>query len=140
MGQPPPVEWAVVNADLFTPPPWLARLLVVGVFLGAASIFAAMVCLLREPLRLWGVVAGAAGTGGGAIAACAYTLFYFFRGIDIEAVPSGPTAEWFVTGFGAAASLLAGILAASPHLRRHLKRSWPPGGTGLRAVGGRGGR
>ena len=126
-----------MNADLFTPSPWLARLLVGGVALGAAAIFAAVVCLSRAPLRLWGVLAGAAGTGGGAIAACAYTLFYFFRGIDVEAVPSGPTAEWFVTGFGAAASLLAGVLAASPRLRNHLKRSWPPGGTGLRAVGGR---
>ena len=116
---------------MFIPSPELARLLFAGVCLGALTLGVAVLLLLRETARVFGVVMGAAGIAGGSVAALVYTLFHFFRGIDIDAVPVGYSADWFVTGFGAAGGILGIAIVLSARLRRYLRRSWSPDRHGL---------
>ena len=107
-----------------------------GVCLGAVIILAAAGFLVHPEGRLLGVVIGAAGTAAGSLAALSYTLFYFRQGWDIDSIPSGPTAEAFVIGFGLSGTAIAVTIGVSARLRRYLRRSWPPGVSRLRAVPG----
>jgi hypothetical protein len=116
-----------VPADVFAPSPELARLLFSGVCLGAFTLGLAVLLLLRKAGRSFGVVIGAAGIAGGSVAALVYTLYYFSLGIDIDAVPEGYSADWFVAGFGAAGGILGIAIVLSPRLRQYLRRSWRPG-------------
>jgi hypothetical protein len=108
-----------------------------GVCLGAIVILAAAGLLVRSGGRVLGIVIGSTGTAAGSLSALAYTLFYVWKGWDVDAIPSGPTAEAFVIGFGLSGVAMAAAIGASPKLRRHLRQSWPPGSRRLRVVGGR---
>jgi len=107
-----------------------------GVCLGAVVILAAAGLLLRSGGRVLGIVIGSAGTAAGSLSALAYTLFFVWKGWDVDSIPSGPTAEAFVIGFGLTGAAVAAAIGATPGLRRHLRRSWPPGSRRLRAVPG----
>ena len=111
-------------------------LLLAGVSLGAALILWTTACLSRPAARLQGVVVGAAGLGCGALASFAYTMTWVLRGIDIDAVPEGVVAQWFVTGFGVGGAVLATLFAVSAGFRARLRRSWPPGASRFRLVRG----
>jgi hypothetical protein len=107
-----------------------------GVCLGAVVILTAAGLLVRSGGRVLGIVIGSAGTAAGSLSALAYTLFFVWKGWDVDSIPSGPTAEAFVIGFGLSGAAVTAAIAASPRLRRHLRRSWPPGSRPLRAVNG----
>jgi hypothetical protein len=110
-----------------------------SVCLGAVVILSAAGLLVRPSGRVLGIVIGSAGTAVGSLSALAYTLFFVWQGWDVDAIPSGPTAEAFVIGFGLSGAVAASAIGLSPGLRRHLRRSWPPGARRLRAVpGGKG--
>jgi hypothetical protein len=107
-----------------------------GVCLGAVVILTAVGFLVRPDGRVLGIVIGATGTAAGSLAALAYTLFWFWQGWDVDSIPSGPTAEAFVVGFGLSGAAISAAIGASARLRRHLRRAWPPGAPRLRPVPG----
>ena len=106
-----------------------------GVCLGAVVILTSAGLLVRSGGRVLGIVIGSAGTAAGSLFALAYTLFFVWKGWDVDAIPSGPTAEAFVIGFGLSGAAVAAAIGISPGLRRHLRRSWPPGSRRPRAAG-----
>jgi hypothetical protein len=105
-----------------------------GVCLGAVVILTAAGFLVHPDGRVLGIVIGATGTAAGSLAVLAYTLFYFWKGWDVDSIPNGPTAEAFVIGFGLSGAAIAAAIGVSARLRRYLRRSWPPGAPRLRAA------
>ena len=104
----------------------MTRFLVAGVCLGALTLLGTVLCLVKSGFRVYGVVAGAAGIAGGALAALTYTLFFQLRGVDIEAIPEGRVADWFVTAFGLAGGTVFLASALLPSIRGYLRKSWGP--------------
>lgn len=102
-------------------------MILAGVLLGAAAILWATLCLSLPGRRLEGIVLGSAGLAAGSVAVLAYLLPRQLDGMDIDAIPHEPVAEWFVCAFGAAA-LLAKLLL--------VVRRTPPSLPGERARSG----
>ena len=95
----------------------MPRLVELSTFLGAFVILGTVWCLTRPRLRRLGIVVGCVGITAGALSALVYTLAGMRRGIDIDAIPHEPAAQWFVAVFGWAGLLAAAAAAAVPALR-----------------------
>lgn len=112
-------------------------MILAGVLLGAAAILWATLCLTLPGRRLEGIVLGSAGLAAGSVAILAYLLPRQLRGLDIDAIPHEPVAEWFVCAFGAAAllaKLLLVVRRTPPGLPGESERTRAADGSGTRPL------